>query len=353
MKANNKLTTLLCLSILIFSSHKAHSQGGDYQIASVGFYNFENLFDTIDSPDTWDVEFTPAGSKLYTPAVYADKLDKLASVVSTISTNITPDGLAILGVAEIENISVLEDFVVHPKVAHRNYKIVHYDSPDFRGIDVGLLYNPKYFTMTSSKQIAYHPIQPDGDTTNTRDILLVSGLLDGESIHIMVNHWPSRRGGEARSSYLREGAAKLSKSIVDSLTAADVNAKIILMGDFNDDPTSPSIAKVLNAQKDEKKTKKKGLYNPMHKIYTSGQGTLAYRDAWSLFDQIIISKGLLSNKNKGYKFYSANIYKKLYMTQKKGKYKGYPMRSFSFDEYQGGYSDHFPVYMYLVKKVSK
>ena len=178
--------------------------------------------------------------------------------------------------------------------------------------------------------------------------MFVSGELDGEPIHVLVNHWPSRSGGESTTAPMRNHAASLCKNIVDSLTAIDPNAKVIVMGDLNDDPVSPSVKKVLKA-KSKKETVKKGeMFNPMYAYFKKGIGTNAYRDAWSNFDQLIFTKGLLDDEN-GFRFLAAKIFRKPYMLQKTGQYKGYPKRAYSFSVYAGGYSDHFPVYSILVK----
>ncbi len=185
----------------------------------------------------------------------------------------------------------------------------------------------------------------------TRDQLLVSGLMDGEMIHIIVNHWPSRRGGEARSRPKRIAAAKLSKHLVDSLQVNNPYAKIFIMGDLNDNPTSPSIKDVLKAQKDRDKVGLKGIYNPMIHFYVNGIGTNAYRDSWNLFDQIMVSKPLLEKDFSSYRFYKAGIFNKTYLIHNKGQYKGYPYRSFSDGGFTNGFSDHFPVYTYVIKAV--
>ena len=344
-----KTITAFLFAFLLISSLQA--QDKKYKVASIGFYNFENLFDTLDAPDIRDEEFTPEGSNRYTATVYKEKLHNLASVVSELGTDLTPDGLAILGVAEIENRSVLEDFVKQPEIADRNYQIIHFDSPDFRGIDVALIYQPKYFTPSSSKAVPLKIFNEDGTTRRTRDILLVSGTFDGEPLHIMVNHWPSRRGGESATQPYRNAGAQQCKDIADSLMQANPYAKIMIMGDLNDDPSSPSVKKILEAQRTKEKVRKGGFFNPMYEYFKQGIGSNAYRDAWSLFDQVIVSQGLLSKKVEGYKFHKAIVHNKKYLIQKTGRYKGYPFRTYSFGNYIGGYSDHLPVYVYLLKEI--
>lgn len=346
-----KQTTLFLLLLVAFQP--VFSQKQSYQVACVGFYNLENLFDTIDSPNTNDAEFLPEGKRHWTNKVYQDKLGNLAKVISELGTETTPDGVAILGVAEVENQLVLEDLVKQAAIADRHYQIVHYDSPDERGIDVGLIYQPKYFTVLGSQAIPLLLYDENGERNYTRDILYVSGLLDGDTVHVLVNHWPSRRGGEAATRPMRNAAALVCKNVKDSLLALDPNVKVIVMGDLNDDPNSPSVKKVLGASEDKEKLKKGGFFNPMEAFFKKGIGTMAYQDAWSLFDQVIISQGLVKEQQDGYRFYKAQVYNKPYLIQKTGQYKGYPFRTFDFDNYIGGYSDHFPVYLVLVKAVAK
>ncbi|HMP12372.1 MAG TPA: endonuclease/exonuclease/phosphatase family protein [Saprospiraceae bacterium] len=341
------LLLLFTAPILIYGQQK------QYNIGAIGFYNLENLFDTIDSPDTRDSEFTPLGDNLYNTEVYLDKLNKLARVISELGIDRTPDGVAILGVAEVENQKVLEDLVAEPAIRARRYEIVHYDSPDQRGIDVGLLYQPKYYKVLDSRPVPVEIYNDKGERTYTRDILFVSGLFDGEPLHVLVNHWPSRRGGEAATQPLRNYAASLCKAIADSLIQADPNAKIIIMGDLNDDPSSPSVRQVLNAKQKKEQVKPGGMFNPMYDFYKKGIGTLAYQDAWSLFDQLILSYGLVNPSAGGYQFYQANVHNKPYMTQQTGHFKGYPFRCYVGATYTGGYSDHFPVYLYLIKEVPR
>jgi Endonuclease/Exonuclease/phosphatase family len=323
----------------------------EYKIASIGFYNLENLFDTIDSPTTNDVDFTPTGRLSWNTPKYISKQANMAKVISGLATELTPDGLAILGVAEIENRKVLEDLVVQEAIKDRNYQIVHYDSPDERGIDCGLLYNPKYFAVMASKTLPVALKDPKtGIVDFTRDILYVAGMFDGEPLHIMVGHWPSRRGGQANSDPARAVAAGVCRQNADSILAANPNAKIVIMGDLNDDPDSPSLAKVLEAKGDTKQVKTGGLYNPMYDHYKKGDGTMAYRDAWSLFDQVIVSQPFVSKKAGGWQYYKAIVYRQPWLLQTDGAFRGYPFRTFIGDIFIDGYSDHLPVYLFFLKK---
>jgi hypothetical protein len=342
------MKNIIAIALLCFTT-LAQAQEKRVEVGVIAFYNFENLFDTIDSETTNDADFLPTGSYRYTSLVYADKLGRLSKVVSEIGTDVSPDGPSILGVAEVENRLVLEDFVKQPNLAKRNYQIVHFDSPDERGIDVGLLYNPKYFTVTNSKPLLVDLSKAGGDRDKTRDILLVSGVYMGEPLHIMVGHWPSRRGGEAASAPLREYAATVCKMAADSIHAIEKDAQVIVMGDLNDDPTNSSVAKKLMAKGKLNQVFAKDFFNPWYDMYKEGYGTLAYNDSWNLFDQIIISEGLIQKK--GFYYLRAKIFNPGYMIQKDGRYQGYPKRSFAGSTYNYGYSDHFPTYITLVREL--
>ena len=340
---------LACFILLLANTPlSAQKNTKDYQIVSVGFYNFENLFDTLDSPDTNDAEFTPKGSNRYTYERYQSKLSNLSRVVSELGTEHCEDGLAILGVSEIENRSVLEDFVRQKVIRKRNYQIVHYDSPDRRGIDVALLFNPKYFRLESSKAYPVHFIHT-GDTSFTRDVLHVTGLLNGERTHVLVNHWPSRSGGEKRTIYRRAAAADVCRRVYDSLRIEDPLVKVLIMGDLNDDPVSPSVKDHLRAVGKVGNVKPYEMYNPMFQSFRKGLGSNAWRDTWSLFDQIILSYGYTQCDQPGYCFYKSKIYNPKYLRQVGGQYAGYPLRTYANGQFAGGYSDHFPVFVYLVR----
>lgn len=324
-------------------------QSKKYRVSCIGFYNLENLYDTVDDPEKSDEEFLPNGTKRYTEEVYKDKLHNLATVVSQIGTEESPDGLSILGVAEIENRKVLEDLAAQPELKSRNYQIVHYNSPDRRGVDVAMFYNPKYFRELKSAALNVPLKNPDGTPYATRDVLWVYGLYNGEPMHIFVNHWPSRRGGEEASAPSRALAAAVARNHIDSITTAMPNAKIVVMGDLNDDPVNVSVTDVLKASYDRVNLKPGYLFNPWNDYYSQGIGTLAYNDAWNLFDQIIISQPFLDEKQEGYFFHKAVIFSRPYLFQKSGRYKGYPLRTYDFDIYMRGYSDHLPTYIVLMK----
>lgn len=339
------------VSLLLIFCFSAFSQKKDFKPVIISFYNLENLYDTVDNTMTNDEEFLPNGPRNYNTVIYMDKLSKLATVISQIGTEINPDGPAILGVAEVENDTVMNDLVHQKLIEKRNYKIVHYDSKDIRGVDVGLIYNPKYFTVEASDKLFVQLPGGSKDSYFTRDVLWVKGKLDGETIHIYVNHWPSRVGGEVRSAPARAAAAAVCKKHMDSIAKADGYQKVIIMGDLNDDPVSPSVTKVLGAKPKETDVRKGELFNPWTDMYKKGYGTLAYQDAWGLFDQIIISSPWLNKDQNGFFFFQQHIFNKEFLVENKGRYKGYGMRTWDGNMYRGGYSDHFPTYIVFLKKM--
>lgn len=348
-----KRTTLFILLAFFTLSGFSQKKGKQYKIRTIAFYNLENLFDTINNTSKKDelcpiMEMNTGRSK-----AYWGKIDKLGEVIQQIGKEKTNTSPAILGVAEIENDTVLKDLVNSKRLKDKHYKFVHFDSPDDRAIDVALLYQPRYFKPTHYE--VFNPnIYVNNYKIRTRDILWVKGYLDDEEINIIVNHWPSRRGGEEKSSPLREKAAYRVTQIMDKIRKDDPNAKIFIMGDFNDDPINRSFKKVLKAKKKKKNVGKNDIFNPYEKMFSDGLNTLGYRDNINLFDQILISRPLINKRKEKdfstYKMYKSGIFNKRFLTQKKGRYKGYPYRSFSNGKFTGGYSDHYPVYMYLIKE---
>lgn len=330
--------------VLFVSAFSASSQEKTFKASCIAFYNIENLFDTIDDPNTNDAEFLPDGINRWTAQRYHDKLSNMAKVIAGIGSEMVKGGPAIIGLSEIENRGVLEDLINTPPLKDMGYSIVHYDSPDARGVDVGLLYKSSAFRVkNSTSNRLYMPNQPDW---KSRDQLVVTGELDGEEISVIVNHWPSRRSGPE----YRAEAARLSRKLSDSLMRINKEAKIFIMGDLNDDPTDRSVMKYLGAKGKKEEVARGDLFNPMWQLHRDGIGSLAYRDAWNLFDQIIISEPLLSEKGKGWKFYKAKIYNEKFLIQKEGPFAGYPFRTFAGGAYAGGYSDHFPAYLFVVKE---
>ncbi|MGQ1891740.1 endonuclease/exonuclease/phosphatase family protein [Thermophagus sp. OGC60D27] len=275
----------------------------------------------------------------------------LARVIAKIGSHEKIEGPAILGVSEIENRSVLEDLVQSEHLRKLKYQIVHYDSPDRRGVDVALLYQPRYFRITGARHVPLIVTGEDGERVYTRDQLVVSGKFDGDPMHIIVNHWPSRYGGEKISEPLRIAAAELSRSLADSILALHPEDKIVIMGDLNDDPMDKSVKKHLQTSGKPKRIKEGQLYNPMEKLYKKGIGSLAYNGKWNLFDQIIITPNFLEKQQEGYRFHSIRVFNDSFLLRETGKYKKYPHRTFVGNDFQGGYSDHLPVYMIVTKTI--
>jgi hypothetical protein len=337
------------------AKNKQVTAKNEFIVRTVAFYNLENLFDTINDPKTLDEEFTPEGDNAWTGERYERKLKNLARVIVRIGKKETGLPPVILGVAEVENRKVLEDLTQKTELKQYDYGIVHFDSPDRRGVDVGLIYLKKYFKPVNFRAVPLK-IKRDGKRIYTRDVLVVSGFLNGEKIHVLVNHWPSRRGGEARSRPLRMEAAALNLRIADSIRKVEPQAKIIIMGDLNDDPVSPSVKEVLQVKGNKSEVRPEGFYGAMEHFYRAGIGTLAYRDSWNLFDQIILSYPLIegtTGKQKdysGFKLWKSGIFNSPFLTNRKGAFKGYPFRTYAGGQYLGGYADHFPVYIILIKR---
>lgn len=356
---NRSWLLITCLSIsfallggCIAVNSQEKQEKKEYLIRTIAFYNIENLFDTENDPFTFDDDRTPIGKDAWTPEKYEDKLKKISRVLSEIGIETSKFPPAVIGLCELENRQVLEDLVAQELLKKFNYQIIHYDSPDRRGIDVALIYQKEFFTPinSQSRRLLIYDLEDPSKRVFSRDQLVVSGHFEGEPMHFIVNHWPSRSGGEARSSYKREKAAWLNKQIIDSLHQIDPYAKIVAMGDFNDDPTNKSIKKVLNSSREQEKTIVRQLFNPMENLSRKGLGSLAYRDGWNLFDQILLTHPFLKKDYSGYSFYKAGIFNANYLITPTGQFRGYPFRSYDYGGYTGGYSDHFPVFVYLIKE---
>lgn len=346
---NRQLFLSFCFLLCFFISiSQTLQKDKNYFISAIGFWNVENLYDTLN--DVWknDEEFTPSGSNHWTGRRYLTKIDRLSEVIGMMATDITPDGLAILGLCEIENYSVVKDLVNSPRLKQRGYKVVHVEGPDARGVDPSFIYNPKYFEVI--KFLSY-PVKLVTDSNHkTRDILVVSGLFLGEPLSVLVNHWPSRRGGELASRPNRNAAAKVARRIADSITNNNPKAKVAIMGDLNDDPVNECVKKIIRTYPNVKYPVKEAYFNPMEKPYIDGIGTLAWQDSWNLFDQIIINHTWLPDDFSTWQYRSVKIFNKPFLKSDFGNFKGYPFRTYSGGSYTGGYSDHFPVYIVIAKE---
>lgn len=396
--SKHKLTLILHLIFISVWFNQANAQ--QYQSATVAFYNVENIFDTIESVglingnlefndplyhisipasdiDKYEVEdykmpytyenlkgkkvirplilqdeFSPKGKKVWTAARYQNKINNIGKVIAELGSDVTKTAPVIVGLCEIENIQNIIDIANTTHLKKYNYGVVHFNSFDARGVDVGLMYQKDRFEVTYARPYPIYNYGADGSRKYTRDILAVTGNLDGEEVTFLVNHWPSRSGGEKVSMPGRMEAAKVMRDIINELKEKNPNAKVIAMGDFNDDPVSPSIRNTFKPEGEKKKVKADGFYNPMEPMFKKGIGSLTYRDAWNTFDQFITTGNLVTNSNEfnTYKIYKTEIHNKPYLLSQSGQYKGSPHRTFSGDTFRAdGYSDHLPIYTILIR----
>jgi len=335
---------LLSAVLLILQAATAQQVNSGKKMAKQAFvamfYNVENLYDTSNDPKTNDDEFTPSGKIPWTEERLNTKINHIAQVISDINKPGMPD---IIGFAEVENLQVLEMLTSSAAMNKNKYSIVHYDSPDERGIDVAMLYNPATFKVIKSEPLSV--TLPDNDLT--LDILYVKGqLTSGEILHVFINHWPSRREGSEISEAKRMAAAAILRAKTDAIQKADKKANILIMGDFNDEPSNNSIAKGIGALEPTQAASNNALYSLLYPEFKKGEGSLYYKD-WDLFDQIIVSGNMLSRK-KGLRTSTgdAGIFKADYLLFKTRSGEARPNRTMG-DKYFGGYSDHLPVYVKL------
>lgn len=345
-----RITTILALGLIcaIFATSAQTTGKRQGMMMGIAFYNLENLFDTINNNGKYDLEFSPNGSRQWDGRKYWSKINKLATAISKFTTKNTPFGPAIIGISEIENESVVADLVKAEPLKKWKLEYVHHDSPDRRGVDVGLLYNPKFFKVESVSNTTL--TIPDNPNFRTRDQMCVVGKLMGQPLAIIVNHYPSRLGGQEQSSYLREAAAALSKHIADSLWEINPDMGVVIMGDMNDDPQDKSMAKVLGAARDRENVTPHGFFNPFWSILDKGIGTLAYKGRWNLFDQIVISGNIANGPADKFHFLRALVHNFDFLRDTEGARKGYPLRTYSAGVWLDGYSDHFPTEILLVKE---
>lgn len=396
----NLFSLIALLSISLVSAQ----QKKQVRAATVGFLNVENLWDTVRSADyidgtkdksnpafhrsipldsikylevtekdykgVWNdeslagkkvvrmqggsEEFTPKSGKNYTYKIYKQKLENEAKVISEMGRAYTGTAPVVVGLIEVENRQVVEDLVKEPALAKYDYGVVHYNSYDYRGIDVAFIYQKRRFSPSKSWKKEVKVFGDNGNREYTRDILVLTGFLDNEKVAFFLNHWPSRRGGEAASLPKRNAAAAILKKEMDSVRSLDPSTKLFAMGDFNDDPISPSLKNYLKAVGNPKDLNEENHYlNLMYPLYKKGVASLAYQDAPNLFDQIIVSSNLYSPNNelrKDYSVFKAEVFAPAYLVNKEGNYKGYPFRSWNGDQFTGGYSDHFPAFVVLQKE---
>ena len=344
-----KLLLVLFCAVLFSAPASAQKK---FSVYAIGFYNVENLFDTTHDEGKNDYDFTPTGSYQWNEMKYRHKLHNMASVLAEMGTDVLPNvGCAAIGLAEVENDHVMNDLTAQPELAARGYKYVHIEGPDHRGIDCALIYNPKLFTVRDTKLVPYVYDLPKDSTRATRGFLTVSGTLAGEHVTIIVCHLPSRGAG----SYYRELGGKQVKALKDSLLREDPKVKVLVMGDMNDDPTNKSMYECLSAKPEIKEVGSNDMYNPWYNVLVKeGTGTLQYQGKWNLFDQIIMTPNLLNKAGKRdfseLKFWKNQIFRRDYLLQESGKYKGNTKRPTAGGVWLDGYSDHLPVVTYFVKQ---
>lgn len=373
--------TLLLASLLLLPACAQKK----YSMYAVAFYNQENLFDTIDDPLINDADFLPNGSYGWNTMKYRAKVKNMSTVLADIATDKNLKyGAAVIGLSEVENRNVCMDLVNSEALRDRGYHVLHFDSPDKRGIDCAMLYNPRFFHLEDSLYVQCITPEPGSDdwlgfkvkdgrietrplfgdkSHPTRGFLVGIGTMAGEKLAIIVNHWPSR-GAE---SYVRERAARQVKRLIEAIQQCYPGIKVITMGDLNDDPDNKSMTKSMGCKYKPSEIKSANdIFNPwLYMLRTIGQGTLLYDGKWNLFDQIVLSGNMVDSKMQfgkkkpkmsdlnvdgGLTYYFCEVVMRDYMVQQEGKYKGGPKRTTSGGVWQNGFSDHFPTCVYLIKE---
>lgn len=330
--------------LIVFGLVSSLSQVAGQTTFQAAFWNVENLFDTTNALNVSDEDFTPSGRYEWTE----DRLNKKLQDISFVIQHMNNSGrLAIIGLSEIENREILDrlntDFITS------EYEIVHKESPDERGIDCALLYDPKLLRLYNR---AFLPVFLGGEE-KTRDIVEAEFkyLRDqkGPSLFVFVNHWPSRWGGQEKTDPLRRKAAATLRNRIDQILSNDPDADIIIMGDLNDNPQDPSVTEVLRAKKMSPLPLPGDLVNTMWPIHEDpNQGSAMYRGVWGCIDQIIISRGLMDSDGFSWSLNSTTIFKPDYLIEAEGEYAGWPFRMFRRGTYTGGFSDHLPVTCQIV-----
>ena len=345
---NKQLCCLLLAGIIIHlffggcsGAKKSRNIAKEEIAGRILFYNVENLFDTINQEGHRDGEFIPGSEKHWNTERYNQKLLHISQVIAAADTGFLPD---IIGLAEVENRQVVEDLIQTPLLRKAGYHIIHRDCPDFRGIDVALVYDEKYLPLKNT----FYEIELPGEHSTTRDLLYSKGVFLGDTLHIFVNHWPSRYGGKKKSDPKRAFVAAVLRSKVDSLFDAGAAPKIVIMGDFNDYPQDSSIAKILKALP-ESTGKPDELINLAWATDASGAGSYNYRGHWGALDQMIVSGYLLSGKKWHVTMDSYRVVKRPWMMYTNDKGEQYPSRTYGGPNYYGGYSDHLPVILKVYK----
>ena len=343
---------LFFMTLFLVGTIVAQAQEKRYNVYAVGFYNLENLFDTQHDEGKNDYEYLPDGHNRWTEMKYQHKLKNMSRVLSEMGTDLLPNiGCSVIGVSEVENANCLRDLCDQEPLKKRNFQFVHIEGPDKRGVDCALLYNPKFFKVRDVKLVPYvYDLEKDKDRA-TRGFLTVSGTLADEHVTIIVCHWPSR----GASSHYRELAGRQVRVVKDSLVNDDPDVKVFVMGDMNDDPTDKSMTVELGCKAEINEVGPGNMYNPWYNtLVKKGTGTLMFQGSWNLFDQIVMTPNLLAQKGKAdystLKFRKNEIFRRDYLFQKEGRYKGNTLRTHAGGVWLDGYSDHLPTLVYLMKE---
>lgn len=354
LKKSITYLAVLCSIVLFCSVGISPSAPKDEKVdtiyCGIAFYNLENIFDTIHDEGKNDYDFLPEGSYHWNTLKYTHKVRNMARVLSQLCTERVRGGAAFIGVSEVENSRVLDDLIADSAIAAKGLKYIHYEGEDRRGVDVACLYNPRMFKPTHSELLPAVGYEEFSNGHRTRGILHVEGSLFREHFHFLVNHWPSRGAG----SESREFMGKMARHVIDSIRGVEPDARIVLMGDLNDDPDDVSVTQALGAQISRKKVEANDLYNPWYfTLRKEGQGTLLWDGMWNLFDQIIVTSNLLGEDRSTWKFFKNEIFMADYMISTRGRNKGGPLRTTSAGVWLDGYSDHFPTQIYLSKAMPR
>lgn len=352
---------IIMQSVLFLNAQTA--QRGRFDVYGVAFYNQENLFDTIHDEGKNDADFLPDGSYHWDSKKYTSKLHNMAYALSRIGMHEIPQGCAVIGLAEVENARVLNDLVSQPELAERNYKYIHLEGPDSRGIDCALLYQPSLFKVESFNLHPYVQELEKDSAFATRGFLCVIGEMAGEKVAFIVCHWPSR-GAEA---FYRQSGGRQTRAVKDKIIKENPGIKVFVMGDMNDDPMDISMTESLGAKGDKWQVTENDMYNPFYNYLDRlNTGTLFYHGKWNLFDQIVVTPNLIpetlhydeatktikvTTDFSSLRLASARIGYRDYLITQKGSYKGAPHRTTgSGRRWINGYSDHLPVVTFLVKE---
>lgn len=333
-------------AILLLLFYTIFCPGQVEKYTTISFYNVENLFDPIDDPMTIDEAYTPEGRHEYSHDDYHHKLQNIARVIAQMDHDLAP--VSLIGLSELENEKVVEDLVSELQKKGIEFSYIHFDSPDRRGIDVALLYDPKNFHPLSHQAVELRLWDEKGISVPTRDLLVVTGVLHDRKVGVIVNHWPSRRGGKQKSSPKRTKAAYQVQQIIEGLISEHTSIRILIMGDFNDDPIDTSLMKELVQKSRLNYPSEYHLFNPMHSLHLKGYNSMVYRDQLHLFDQILFSRNLLEGEQR-FRLFKAGVFNPPNLRVQQGRYRGYPFRSFDQGGFSGGYSDHYPVYLILAR----